>query len=181
VSNLIADVIKRTPDDGHTRVVIPDPRAVEPLAAWLEAQYVNWPSPRVSIEAIRQGTTYEDGCVAVNAMPTRHLERPDGPICFAYQFEAEGKRLLFTGDLRGDFSDFPGIAEREPFDLCVCEMTHFQPQVALPLLRRCPIRQLVLNHIHNPWHGRGEETLKGILAELPYPFHVAHDGDAFEL
>ncbi len=181
LSNLIADMIKRTPDDGRTTVLLPDADAVAPLDAWLKAQYVNWPAPRVSVQVVRQGAVYDDGWARVCAVPTGHLERPDGPICFAYQLEAEGKRLLFTGDLRADFSDFPSVARSQPFDLCVCEMTHFEPAAALPILGRCPIGRLVFSHIHNPWHGRGEETLKRIFTELPYPFHVAHDGDVFEL
>lgn len=181
LSNLIADMIKRTPEQGHTRLLLPDPAAVGPLEAWLEAQYVPWPSRRAAIETIAEGLTYQDDLATVTAIPTRHVESADGPVCFAYQFEAEGKRLLFTGDLQADFSDFPSVARSQPFDLCVCEMTHFEPAATLPILCGCPIGRLVFSHIHNPWHGRGEETLKRIFTELPYPFHVAHDGDVFEL
>ena len=178
---LIADVIKNYREGDPISVYIPDARAIEPLNLWVAAQYVPWPSPRFSVRAVREGVVYRDQRAKVTAIGTTHLESDDGRICYAYQLEAEGKRVVFTGDLRGDFADFPRIAREEPIDVCVCEMTHFRPETALPVLHRCRIGRLVLNHIHNPWHGEGEQRLRQILAELPYPFEIAHDGDVFEV
>ena len=60
-------------------------------------------------------------------------------------------------------------------------MTHFSPETALPILKECPIKHLIFNHIHDPWHGKGEATLKEIFQSLPYPYTIAHDGAVFEI
>ena len=106
-----------------------------------------------------------------------HLKWPS----FSFILDRFRKRVVFTGDLSHDFSDFPLIARRETSDICVCEMTHFSPETALPILKECPIKHLIFNHIHDPWHGKGEATLKEIFKSLPYPYTIAHDGDVFEI
>ena len=179
--DLIKSLIKYPKDGLHTQVFLPEARAIPRLGAWLDAMHVNWPSPRVSVDSVKEGRFFDDGTLRVEAVRTRHLMHEDVPVSFGYVLEAEGKRVVYTGDLRGDFTDFPEIARREPCDLCICEITHYKPQIALPVLMECPIGRLVLNHVHNPWHGDGEAELHRILSPLPYPFQVAHDGDVFEV
>lgn len=169
------------PEGQCTRIFLPDSRVLPALEAWVRALRLRWPSPLVAFDAVREGSFYTDELIRVAAAGNRHIQDEHGTLSFSFRWEAEGKRVIFTGDLRSDFSDFPRWAREEPCDLCVCEATHYAPEAALPVLKDCPIRRLVLNHVHNPWHGEGEALLRAHYATLPYPVAVAHDGDVFEL
>ncbi len=181
---MLIKTLRKYPKEGkHTDVFLAEDVA-DSLGAWLRAMHIEWPLSMVSVRATTQGCIYDDGTLEVSAESTRHLrdpERPDVALSFSYVLEAEGKRIVYTGDLSHDFSDFPVAARDEPCDMCICEITHYQPESALPVLMDCPIRRLVLNHVHDPWHGDGEARLMEMVADLPYPVSVAHDGDVFEL
>ena len=181
VPDLIKALIKYPSDTRHTRIFLPEAAAIPGLEAWLHAMHLKWPSPMVSLDAAHEGNVYEDEVLKVSAVRTHQMPHPDW-ASFAYVLEAEGKRVICTGDLRADFSDFPAIARKEPCDLCLCEITHYQPEVALPVLTTCPIKRMVFNHVHNPWHGdEGEAALREKFADLPFPWDVAHDGDEFDV
>jgi len=179
--DLIKALLKYPKDERHSDIYLPEAAAIPGLEGWLKAMRLRWPSPMITLNVTKPGRIFDDGTLNATAIGTRHIKHSEFAVSFAYQLEAEGKRVIYTGDLSGDFSDFPQIAQREPCDLCICEMTHFPPEKALPVLMKSPIRRLIFNHIHDPWHGEGEEKLKQIFAPLPYPFEIAHDGDVFEL
>lgn len=164
------------------RVLLPDQRACGPLDAWCRAMCFDWPNAAVSLEVTDAGQVYADDCTTVRAERTRHMVKVDGASSFAYAICAEGQRVVFTGDLSADFTDFPALARDEPCDMCVCEATHYDFHAAASVLKDAPIRRLVLNHVHDPWHGPdGERQLIHIMRDLPYPVHVAHDGDVWDL
>ena len=172
----------KSPEAGqHTDVYLPEVDASAGLEAWLIAIRLRWPSPLVTLRTVSDGLFYEDDVIKLEASRTRHLSDRYGPASFSYRMTVGDRRIVFTGDLSGDFSDFPEFAKSDPCDLCVCEMTHFPPEAALPTLMDSPIGRLVFNHIHDPWHGDGEARLRGIMSDLPYDFHIAHDGDEFEV
>jgi ribonuclease BN (tRNA processing enzyme) len=178
---LIKTLLKYPANGQHTHVYLPESNAAPALGVWLKAQHLPWPSELITVNTVKEGLVYSDGVLSVRAIGTHHLKHPDFPISFAYDLEAEGKRIMYTGDLSADFSDFPGILKEKDYDLCICECTHYSPYDALPVLQKCRIKRIIFNHIHNPWHGEGEEKLKGIMSGLPYPFEIAHDGDGFIL
>ena len=178
---LVKSLIKYPQPGQHTDVFLPEARGIPALREWLAAQHLQAPPQLIAFHTIRPGPLYEDAAMAVAAVGTRHLESADGPITFAYLLAAEGKRVLCSGDLSGDFSDFPALAQEEAIDLCLCEATHYEPYLARPVLKTSRLKRLIFTHIHNPWHGEGEETLKALYEELPYPYEVAHDGDEFLL
>ncbi len=176
-------MLRKYPKEGkHTTTFLPEAR-YDALGAWLNATNVGWPLPMITAEVTRPGWIYNDGTVQVAAEGTRHLahfQDPNLPGSYAYVFHAEGKRIVHTGDLSGDFSDFPKAAMDEPCDACICEITHFSPKIAMPVLMESPIKKLILNHVHDPWHGEGEKDLETILSALPYKWHIANDGDQFQ-
>ena len=166
---MLIKMLRKYPKEGkQTEVFFPDDVA-DALGEWLRAMVIQWPIEMIPTHVTRPG-------------PVRDPERPEVPLSFAYVLQAKNKRIVCTGDLRSDFSDFPEAARTVPCDACVCEITHFQPEVALPVLMECPIKQLILTHVHDPWHGEeGERLLKEKLADLPYAWHIAHDCDEFEV
>ena len=62
---------------------------------------------------------FDDGILRVTAYPVRHI-----PHSHAFRLEAEGKRVVFTGDLLRDLSDYPRVATETPVDLVVTEAAH---------------------------------------------------------
>ena len=171
---------ERRDPQSSLRVFLPDQKACEPLDAWCHALCFDWPNAAVSLEVAGEGEIYADDRITVNAERTRHMALENGAPSFAYAIRAEDRRVVFTGDLSADFSDFPALARDQACDMCVCEATHYDFHVAASVLKDSPIRQLVLNHVHDPWHGPdGERQLLEILRDLPYPVHVAHDGDVW--
>lgn len=178
---LLKMLMKYPAEGKHIDVFLPEDCS-DVLGAWLRVQHLVWPSPMITTHLTRPGPVYDDGHLCVTAEATGHLPSaadPNVPGSFAYILEAEGRRVVHTGDLRGDFSDFPRAALDEPCDLCVCEIAHFPPETALPVLLQAPIGRLVITHLPDRWHDEGEERLKLILADLPYPVDIAHDNSAF--
>ena len=177
ITSLIKMLIKHSQAGNCTKIFMPEEIAIPPLEAWLKVLRIVWPSPVVLLKTVKPGLVYRDGVIEVEAVPTEHLRHPEHPVSFAYIVRSEGKTVVFTGDLRADFSDFPVCA----CDLCVCEATHYAPETAVPILKSAPIKRLIVSHIGNEWHGAGEADLRRWLAGLPYPAEIAHDGRAFEI
>lgn len=167
--------------------------ALAATRAWLEALYMPPELRPVTLElrGVEEGRVYEDEHVTVAALPSGHLEGsadryaelglPNRGQAFSYLFELEGKRVGFSGDQPRDFRYLDRLVA-EPLDLLVMEMTHIRPEEVLPWLGGQAVRKLLLIHIHDPWHGPGEDRLRAICFEhLPFPFTIAHDGTAIEL
>ena len=102
----------------------------------------------------------------------------------------ENKKILHSGDLWIDFSDFPKIALEEHFDLCLLEATHYKPAVAAEILKDAKFDRLIFVHVFDKWHIRvydgwktdnGEKDLLDYYKSLPYPVSVSNDGDEFLL
>ena len=179
--SLIKMLMKYRNKSKSAYVFLSEEEAIPGLGVWLKAQHIKWPSPIVSLKTAKPGVVFQDDTVQVEAVPTRHLEHVEFPISFAYVFRNEDKRVIFTGDLRGDFSDFPSAARDVPCDLCLCESTHYPTETAIPILADAPIGKLILCHVGDEWHGHGEDKLRKLLDKLPYPAEIANDGDVFEL
>ena len=123
---------------------------------------------------------FDDGTLRVTAYPVRHI-----PHSHAFLLEAEGKRVVFTGDLLHDLSDYPRVITdpaEKPLDLVVTEAAHFRlddPDTPAILGRsRTPI--LVISH-----RAPGRNPIEKVeeLAEKIKPIKVvaAHDGMKLEV
>lgn len=163
--------------------------------AYLSAIYLSPDrSPaRAPLRPVCPGLVHEDENLRVTAVISAHLAgsfdgvrlgpEPNGMQAFSYIIEAEGKRIAFSGDICGGLKGHAmDHLANERLDLLVMEMTHFQPQDILPVIARRQIGQLALYHLHDPWHGEGEQDLRALCDKyLPYPHMIAHDGDMLEL
>lgn len=70
---------------------------------------------------VQEGEIFDDGFIKVTAYRTAHSE-----YSYSYLIEAEGKRVLFSGDLsKTPEQDFPYAALTPRLDLAVCELGHF--------------------------------------------------------
>ena len=98
---------------------------------------------------------------------------------YAFLIEAEGKRVLFTGDLRHPTDDFPAIAFETELDLLVCELAHFSPADCAPVFERTKAKRILHSHIYdNRWAAALQEQLS---KPHPYEYGAAFDGLELEL
>jgi ribonuclease BN (tRNA processing enzyme) len=160
-------------------VHLPEPEAIPALLAWGKALHLPEPDPVLQFASVSPGPVYRDEHVSLSALPTEHPSPLSSLTSYSYILSAEGKRVLFTGDLCADFHDFPQLDE--PVDLCFCEATHAPLDDILAALRPAPIRRLVLTHIGPRWDGGNEDALRQGADTLPFPTAIAADGDQFLL
>ena len=197
VPGLLKQVIKH--DRGRTggmTLYLPEERAIGALQTWMSALHEVDRKSWIEYRAVTDGEIYSDENLTVSAIRTCHLRsisRTEGTPCsFAYvlEFRKEQKRILHTGDLWGDFSDFPQIAQEQYFDLCLCEATHYDPRTAVGIMQHARFGRLIFIHVGDRWQIRvgpawnvenGEEELLSLCKELPYPVQIAHDGDEYLL
>ena len=177
--SLIKALIKRPQTGQSTKIYLPEACAVDPLKKWLHAMHLTKYPELVTFRVTHQGHVYTDDNLTVSAISTQHLTRDGVSVSFAYIIDFKGKKVLYTGDLKSDFSDFPEVACSRHFDMIICESTHYKPKAALPVLVNAKTDQLVFNHVYNDWHGEGEKNLLAIYKNLPFTVSVAHDGDEF--
>ena len=130
------------------------------------------------MKLVTEGEFYKDENITVRAIPTQHMGGTY-PTWSLVIDSADGKRVVFTGDMHvRDAVDFPQIAKDEPSDAIICEMAHFGHDVALPILEKCPTKNMLINHIY--WHY--EENLAAIAeAGKRMPIHAVADGEEIEL
>lgn len=79
---------------------------------------------------VTAGALYDDGILKVTAYKTMHIASS-----YAFLLEADGKRVLFTGDLKHNdpTADFPAEVLDSPLDLAICESAHFEATKYLPI------------------------------------------------
>ena len=159
--------------DRRVEVFFPEPSAIEPFVNWCRIIVRDdLPDEKLlHLEGIRSFWS-KDG-ITVRPIPTEHMTPS-----FALSIETPQTRILHTGDLCCDFHDFPLTGDEEPYDLCVCEGTHFRqhPDRFVETMMKAPVRRLILNHIGPRWTDGQEYLLREIAAPLPYPVLIADDG-----
>jgi len=123
-------------------------------------------------------TVFDDGVLRVTAYPVRHC-----PHSHAFLLEAEGKRIVFTGDLSRDLSDYPRVATETPVDLVVTEAAHgrLSEPATVAILGESRTPRLVISH-RNPSRNPLSEV-DALAAKLAPKIEVipAHDGMILEV
>lgn len=124
------------------------------------------------LKPVQQGVFYEDGIITVEAIPTKHLKRG---ISYAYEICAEGKRVLFSGDLTDSFEDFPQTGRE--YDAVVCELTHFDVGLALEALNQVNTKIIIFNHVRDD----KVKMLEECADRVTFSYHIANDGDIVQI
>lgn len=152
-------------------ILLPEERMIPPLLEWTSiSSNGNPPRDGLRLQPYKAGTAYEDEKLRVTAIPTKHCENS-----YALLLEAEGKKVLFTGDLCRPDVDFPEIAFREELDLIVCELAHFSPDECVAAFDKTKAKRVVHTHIYEKrW---GEALARLLAAPHPYLYGAARDGD----
>ena len=152
-------------------ICLPNIEGAKAIETWLN---VTQSSARaLHYEEVQPGVIFEDGFLKVTAIPTLHTKGS-----YAYFLEAEGKSILFTGDLKHPDQDFPVIAKERETDLLVCESAHFQATDYLPHLQVCKTKQVYINH----YQGKMIPSVLQLAEAMgEIPVKMAYDGSVIRL
>ena len=152
-------------------IFLPNIEGAKAIETWLK---VTQSSPRaLHYEEIQPGLIYDDGILKVSAIPTLHADRS-----YAFFLEAEGKAILFTGDLRHPDQDFPVMAKECETDLIVCESAHFNATDYLPHLQACKTKLIYVNH----YQGKKIPSILQLAENIGnIPVKLAYDGSEIRL
>ena len=158
-------------------VWLPDQDGIDAFDRLMAVQFRGTQRERIIYRLIKPGCFYNDGNLKVTAIPNRHFHFQDGFLpSYSLLLEVEGKKILCTGDLSANFSDFPVEAAKNA-DIVLCEFTHFDPMKQLETFRKIRPGKLIFNHVAK----RNEDMFPDFAREISYPAAVAHDGDEFDI
>jgi len=165
----------------HTQFLLPEVEAVHALEGWVAAIRIPYQERQCGIFGYVPGVIYDENGLTVTAWATNH--NPPGKSC-AFAFQFAGKCLVCTGDLAGDFHDFPLAqinALPQPPEAVVCELTHYSPENAMPLMASLKTKRLIFNHVHDPWDlPEKRRQLADWFAKLSYPVQIAEDNTEWQ-
>ena len=135
-------------------------------------------SSRIDFERYSEGEIFNDGTLKVTAFKTRHYLDSHSLLV-----EAEGKKVLFTGDLRHDLLDFPHAALEGGVDLIVMEAAHAKlyTDPILSILKPLDTKRMLINHIYHGMNSKEQlEEVKATLGKR-YPTEDTYDGFSSEV
>jgi ribonuclease BN (tRNA processing enzyme) len=148
-----------------------------------KAREISWPEPGESYSmTIKEGSLTETvGDVSITSFPINHVPWFKS---VGFCLEADGKSLVFTGDLNAQQDDefFAGLAKT---DVLLIEAgavkadhgTHLTPQQALAWAKQYRVKKVVLTHLRPS----GISAIEEIAASEPELAIVAHDGLTLDL
>ena len=130
---------------------------------------------------IEDGVVLENADVTVTALHNNHLSKKEyGWRSFSFLIEAEGKRIVYSGDV-GDLDDVVGLFG-ERCDLLLMETGHHDALTICERIKAAgyPVRDICFTH-----HGLGvlhdyDGTLERCRRVFP-TVRLANDGDVYEL
>lgn len=160
-------------------IYLTEQAGIEAFETLLKTAIGDFDAERVRFKLMTPDTVYEDENIRVTPFPTQHLTHANRPA-YSYLVEAEGRKVLFSGDLsyRMQAQDFPAYVLENDVDLLVCEMAHFGVEHIEEYLKRCRAGQVLFNHVFPLDKLAQIEALDG---RYGYPIHTVNDGDEIEL
>ena len=156
-------------------VILPEKGLGEKFAECIEImEKLPFPSDRLHLKEASAGVVYDDGVLRATYIPTRHCEPHPS---YSILIEAEGKRMLYTGDLASDFHDYPSILLEEHFDAVLCELVHFNVSKNLDAIAKTKTKIIIFTHL-SPYN---IPRLRAAEDRLPFPVDIAEDGNCYEI
>ena len=169
-------------------VALPDPRAKEAVKNYLIVNSTRGFVDNNGFEIVRfdditSSYVYNDNNVKFSFIPTKHLAHayPNEERSFSILVEAEGKKVLFTGDLSASCADFPFEKAKE-CDLLFSEFVHFKPESLKSFFADLGKKKVVLYHLATRWQDdKGKEELLNLFSDLDCEVTRSYDGYSIEL
>lgn len=142
------------------------------LVQWITLM-TNGKAPRpLDIRTYEAGVIFDDGSLKVTAIPTKHC-----PHSHSLLLEAEGKRVLYAGDLKSTAEDFPHKTAADGLDFLIAESAHFSTLKYAEILKDLPIKEVAITHHFAP----NEQFLETKKALEPLPMTLVYDGMEFNI
>ena len=153
---------------------LPEQAGVDALVAW--TQVVGGGIRRLpTISAYSAGEVYSDGEFSLEARPSAHLkDRPS----YSFAVSTGDKRILFSGDISGEMTEFLAHATTEHWNAVVVEAAHNDLVVSAEKLCKLDTELLIINHFSPSKNGGKFEKMQAL---LPFASELAADGRVFEL
>ncbi len=153
--------------------LFPEEQGLEGFFAWQETLHGNRDilKKTTNYGVTQPGVCYEDENVKITAVPTLHLGGGKAPA-FAYVIEAEGKTVIFSGDMASGFPEYEDVFGDRHYDLAICEMAHSALKDVKDKLKNTNTDKMIINHYHTPMVEGYEEIFK----EFSFDVSLATDG-----
>lgn len=135
-------------------------------------------SSRVRFHVIDPTVAYEDENIKLSYFATGHIDKPYHS--YAFLVEAEGKKIVFGGDLSKHLrdADIPTPVFEEEIDLFVCEYAHIREEDLAPYMPKFRTKAVYFNHIPTEQKLAEVKLMNG---KYPYPVYAPNDGDSVEI
>ena len=103
---------------------------------------------RIRLRVAYEGVVFEDENIRVTYFPTAHMAAYGLPA-YGILIEAEGRRVLFSGDCSNRLAahDLPPMLETLPVDIFVCELAHFRIDECCEFLERSLASKIIMTHV----------------------------------
>jgi len=131
---------------------------------------------RVYGHEVKDGLVFEDENVRVSALHNGHLRESgeNGWHSYSYLIESEGKRIIFSGDVR--FASELDAFTDSGCDLLIMETGHHSVSSVCEYAVSKKVKKLIFNH-----HGReilsSADGAQRIIESYPICARIANDGD----
>ena len=154
--------------ESNPEMYVPNKKCATLVHQYLDA--FDWKlRPEQKLALVEEGTFFDDGNFKVTAFATQHC-----PNSHAFLIEAEGKRVLCSGDLRHPAVDFPPV---DNLDAAILEAAHFNVIEYTDVLKSKSVKSVYINHYGNyigNINGANFVTLRKEIS--PVPVEITTDG-----
>ena len=135
----------------------------------------------INPHAVSDGTIYDDGNVKVEALHNEHLEREAPWHSFSYRITCEGKRVIFSGDVRS-YADMENFL-KDGCELLLVETGHHTPDTIASYINERGFYVGKLGYLHNGWvilesRERASELIRSVWSG---EFLICEDAQTLEL
>lgn len=126
---------------------------------------------------------YDDENLKLYPIPTNHLKERNGCPSYAFVLEAEGRRVVFSGDISPniDGEKIFDFLDKVGCDVFICELSHVALEPLLEKVREADIKTFLVTHMKDP--DEAERIVKKINSSGKYKFalDLAYDGKKVEI
>lgn len=160
-------------------IMMPDEKSKEALKnVILAADEKAFDENRMRFKTISPGIIFDDGIIKVEAIQTMHISNAEKKS-YAFYIEAEGKNVLYTGDMSFgfEFDDFPKVAFDRHIDVIISECAHFPAEKLAEYMNKVNTDIFVVSHIYPV---EQIETLEKMADSYDFELLIAEDGDEIE-
>lgn len=164
--------------DTDIDVFIPDEVGKKAIIDYVKAvDCVILPSKRVRLDVYDEGIIFDDGVVCVTAIAVNHY-CGDNKKSNAFLIEAEGKSILYTGDMSPQLDDFPAVAYDKFIDIVISECAHQPAEKLLECMAKVNTDTFIISHL---WPLSKTEIFENEAHKFNFKLCIAKDDDEFIL